>query len=74
MSIALRRRKLRPLPLSSKTTLSARRAASSAPVVPYRVSTMLTTSVVVAVPLLRKALRSERSSGSISDAGATSCR
>ncbi len=33
MSIALRRRKLRP-PSTSNTTFSARRAASSAPVVP----------------------------------------
>jgi hypothetical protein len=34
MSIDLRLRKLRPPPSSSKTTFSARRAASSTPVVP----------------------------------------
>ena len=67
-STSFRRRKLRPLE-TSKTTLSARRAASSTPVVPYSASPTLITSVVVAVPLAWKALRSELSSGSTSEPG-----
>ena len=72
-SIAFRRRKLRP-PGTSKTTLSARRAASSTPVVPYSATTALMASVVAAVPLALSALRSELSSGAITDCGATSRR
>jgi hypothetical protein len=74
MSIALRRRKPRPSPLSSNTTFSARRAASSAPVVPYRASGTLTASAVAAVPSLSIARRSERLTGSRTEGGTTPAR
>ena len=69
----MRRRKLRPL-RTRYTTFSARRVASSTPVVPYSVTTTLIANAVVAVPLLRNALRSELSSGASADGGATSRR
>ena len=70
-SISLRRRKLRPCSIS-KTTLSARRAASRTPVVPYSATTTEIATAVVAVPLFWSARWSELSSGVTTDAGATS--
>jgi hypothetical protein len=62
-----------PRPLSiSNTTLSARRAASSTPVVPYGATATLIATAVAAVPLLRSARWSELSSGAMTEAGATS--
>src|SRR4051812_22411064 len=49
-STSVRRRKLRPLSISN-TTLSARRAAFSTPVVPQSATATLITNAVAAVPL-----------------------
>jgi len=71
MSISLRRTKLRPEG-ARNTTFNARRAASRTPVVPYSATTTLITSAVAAVPLACSAARSELSSGTTTDLGATS--